>query len=76
MQQQQQPPCLNHCLGCIAGLSAATPTAGLAELVLLHDCRKASQQLTRGPPPSSAHAVTPCGTMGAPTAQCLFGFRV
>lgn len=47
---------------------AAKSRAGLAELVLLHDCRKVSQQLTTVLLPSSAHAVTPCGTMGAPSS--------
>ena len=72
MQQQQQPSCLNHCLGCSFVLSAAKPNAGMAELVLSHDCRKASQQLTRVHLPSSAPAVTPSGTMGAPAAHHMF----
>ena len=66
MQQQQQPSCLHHCLGCIALPSAE---AGLTELVTLYDCRRASQQLTSVPLPSSAHAATPSGTTGAPTTH-------
>ena len=69
MQQQQQPSCLHHCLGCIALPSAVQSKTGLTELVMLHDCRRASQQLTSVPLPSSAHAATPSGTMGAPTAH-------